>query len=99
MAWSLYGLRYSGSLIAYYLIKTEEVTHKLDQCSETNVMHFLFNLLRTKGLYMFCALLAHPQEALHKRDLVYCMHVMLHLVQLTDITCMQYTKCHLCSAS
>jgi hypothetical protein len=26
-------------------------------------MHFLFNLLRIKGLYMFRALLAHPQEA------------------------------------
>jgi hypothetical protein len=28
--------------------------------SKTNVMHFLFNLLRIKGLYMFRALLAHP---------------------------------------
>jgi hypothetical protein len=35
------------------------------QYSETNVMHFLLNLLRIKGLYMFRALLAHPQEALH----------------------------------
>jgi hypothetical protein len=34
------------------------------QYSETNVMHFLFNLLRIKGLYMFRALLAHPHEAL-----------------------------------
>jgi hypothetical protein len=25
-------------------------------------MHFLFNLLRIKGLYMFQALLAHEQE-------------------------------------
>jgi hypothetical protein len=33
--------------------------------SETNVMHFLFSLLRIIGLYMFPALLAHPQEALH----------------------------------
>jgi hypothetical protein len=32
------------------------------QYSETNVMHFLFNLLRIKGFYMFRALLAHPQE-------------------------------------
>src|SRR5215510_6320883 len=39
-------------------------------------MHFLFNLLRTKGLYMFRALLAHPQEALHKRHLVYCVCIM-----------------------
>jgi retron-type reverse transcriptase len=28
------------------------------------MMHFSFNLLRIKGLYMFRALLAHPQEAL-----------------------------------
>jgi hypothetical protein len=34
-------------------------------------MHISFSLLRIKGLYMFQALLAHPQEALHKRDLVY----------------------------
>jgi hypothetical protein len=33
-------------------------------------------LLRIKGLYMFRALLAHPQEALHKRHLVYCLRVM-----------------------
>jgi hypothetical protein len=43
------------------------------QYSETNVMHFLFNLLRIKGLYMFQALLAHPQEVLHKWNLVYCV--------------------------
>jgi hypothetical protein len=47
-----------------------------DQYSETNVMHFLFSLLRIKGLYMFGALLAHPQKALHKRHLVYCVRVM-----------------------
>jgi hypothetical protein len=46
------------------------------QYSEANVMHFLFNLLRIKGLYMFRALLAHPQEALQKRHLVYCVRVM-----------------------
>jgi hypothetical protein len=40
------------------------------QYSETNVMRFLFSLLRTKGLYMFRALLAYPQEALQKRHLV-----------------------------
>jgi hypothetical protein len=34
-------------------------------------MQFLLNLLRIKGLYMFRALLAHPQEALHKQHLVY----------------------------
>jgi hypothetical protein len=46
------------------------------QYGETNVMHFLFNLLRIKGLYMFRALLAHPQEALHKWHLLYCVRVM-----------------------
>jgi hypothetical protein len=44
--------------------------------SETNVMHFLFNLLRIKDPYMFQGLLAHPQEALYKQHLVYCVRVM-----------------------
>jgi hypothetical protein len=75
-------------------------------------MHFLFSLLRIKGFYMFQALLAHPQEALHKRHLVYYVSVMsvgcirigvefhstLILVQPTDITRMQYTKYRLYSA-
>jgi hypothetical protein len=39
-------------------------------------MHFLFSLLRIKGLYMFRALLAHPQEALYKRHLLYCVRLM-----------------------
>jgi hypothetical protein len=47
-----------------------------DQHSETNVMHFLFSLLRIKGLYMFRALLAHPLEVLHKWHLVHCMRAM-----------------------
>jgi hypothetical protein len=46
------------------------------QYSETNVMHFLFSLLRVKGLYMFRALLGHPQNTLHKRHFVYCVRVM-----------------------
>jgi hypothetical protein len=36
---------------------------------------FVFNLLRIKGHYVFRALLAHPQEALNKRHLVYCVCV------------------------
>jgi hypothetical protein len=48
----------------------------LSQYTETNMMQILFNLLRIKGLYMFHALFAHPQEALHKRHLVYCICVM-----------------------
>jgi hypothetical protein len=47
----------------------------LCQYSETNVMHFLFSLLRIKGLYMFRALLAHPQEVVHKLHLVHCCAV------------------------
>jgi hypothetical protein len=39
-------------------------------------MHFLLNLLRIKGLCMFRALLAYPQEALNKGHLVYCVRVM-----------------------
>jgi hypothetical protein len=46
------------------------------QCNETNVMHFIFNLLRIKGLYMFRPLLAHPQKELNKQYLVYCVRVM-----------------------
>jgi hypothetical protein len=34
------------------------------QYSKTNVMLFLFNLLRIMGLYVFQALLAHPQKVL-----------------------------------
>jgi hypothetical protein len=45
------------------------------QYTETNVMHFIFSLLSINGLYMFRALLALPQEVLHKRHLVYCMVV------------------------
>jgi hypothetical protein len=82
-------------------------------------MHFLFNLLRIMGLYMFLALLDHPEDALRKQRLVYGMRVVsvgctrvgmeLHgvelcqlaspgLVQPTDITRTQYSKCCLWSA-
>jgi hypothetical protein len=67
--------------------------------SKTNVMHFLFSLLRIKGFYMVQALLAHLQEAIHKLHLVYCKRVMsvgcrrIGMVQPTDITRTQYTKC------
>jgi hypothetical protein len=44
--------------------------------NKTNVMHFSFYLLRIKGFYMFRALLAHRQEVLHNRHLVYCVRVM-----------------------
>jgi hypothetical protein len=46
------------------------------QYSETNVMPFLFGLLRITGLYIFRALLDYPKEALHKRHLVYCVRGM-----------------------
>jgi hypothetical protein len=45
------------------------------QYSETNMMHFLFSLLRINGLCMFQASLAHSQEVLHKLHLVYCVRV------------------------
>jgi hypothetical protein len=44
-------------------------------------MHFLFSLLRMRNLYMFRALLAHPQEVLHKRHLVCCVRVVSWLHQ------------------
>jgi hypothetical protein len=75
------------------------------QCNETNVMHFLFNFLRIKCLNVFRVLHAHPQEVLHKRDLVYCVRVMsvvyetAIVTQSPDITCTQYTKSCLFSAS
>jgi hypothetical protein len=46
------------------------------QYNETNLMHFLFSLLRIKDLDMFRALLAHLQDSLHKRHLVYCVRIM-----------------------
>jgi hypothetical protein len=39
-------------------------------------MHIPFSLLRIKSLYIFRALLVHPQEATHKRHFVYCVRVM-----------------------
>jgi hypothetical protein len=41
------------------------------QYNKTNVIPVLFSLLRIKGLYLFRALLTHPQEVLHKWHLVY----------------------------
>jgi hypothetical protein len=69
--------------------------------NKTNVMHFSFNLWRIRGLYMFRALLAHPQETLHIRHLVYCVHFMsVGLVpQPTDIKRTQCTKCRLRSVT
>jgi hypothetical protein len=49
-------------------------THPVYQYSKTSVMYFLLSLLRIKGVCMFRALLAHFQEVLHKRHLVYCKH-------------------------
>jgi hypothetical protein len=46
------------------------------QYCETNVMHFVLSLLRIKSLYMFRALRVHPQDSLHKRQLVDCVRVM-----------------------
>jgi hypothetical protein len=46
------------------------------QFKENNLMPFSFNLLRIKGPYMFQALLAHPQEALNKRNFLCCVLIM-----------------------
>jgi hypothetical protein len=44
------------------------------------MMHFLFNLLRIKGLHMFQALLAHPQEALQQMALgILCAEISRYL--------------------
>jgi hypothetical protein len=62
---------------SFTLIIPEEFSYEINyQYNETNAMHFLFNLLRIKGLYIFRVLLAHLQEALNKRHLVYCVRVM-----------------------
>jgi hypothetical protein len=74
-------------------IKTSNNSGLLNQYNETNAMHFSFILLRIKGLYMFPALFAHPQEAMNKRHLVYCVCIMsvdcgtvaVSLPQPTDI--------------
>jgi hypothetical protein len=42
-------------------------------------MYFSVHLLKIKGPYMFRALLAHFQEALQKRHLVYCVRIMARL--------------------
>jgi hypothetical protein len=82
MFWKMCGvLELERTLMKNTVFSTRFQTFRRDvgdncslQYSETNVMHFLFNLLRIKGLYMFQALLAHPQEALHIRHLVYCIY-------------------------
>jgi hypothetical protein len=90
-------------------VTVKQITTLRYQHNETNVMHFSFSLLRIKGLYMFRALLADPQEVLHKRYLVYFVRIMsvgcatiavtATVPQPTDIIRTQYTKCRLCSAS
>jgi hypothetical protein len=69
------------------------------QYCETNMMHCVYSLLRIKGLCMFWALLDRPQEALHKRHLVYCMCVMSVGCTRIEVERTQYTKCCLCRTS
>jgi hypothetical protein len=64
-------------------------TVKKYQCNETNVMHFSFILLRIMGLFMFRALLAHPQE-------VYTSSDSATVPPPTDIIHTQYTNRCLC---
>jgi hypothetical protein len=90
-----------GYLLAYS-VSESDLVHSVDayvsQYSETNVMYFLFNLLRIKGLYMFPA---HRQEVLHKRQLALCiLHVscvswLYHdpiLVQPTDMHAIVFSR-------
>jgi hypothetical protein len=79
----------------------QKVTSAAKKSYSFFIIRFLFSLLRIKGLYMFRALLAHPQEVLHKRHLIYCVRVMSVgcIWWPGDITRKQYTKCHLCSVS
>jgi hypothetical protein len=75
----IYIYKVGGSLSSKFKKSRKVVPYRytdFNQYSENNVMNVLFNLLRIMGLYMFRALLAHPQEALHKRHLVYCVRVM-----------------------
>jgi hypothetical protein len=76
-------------------------------------MYFSFNLLRIKSLYIFRELLAHPQEALYKRHLVYWVRItsvgcgtvavsqynVCFSFTATDIIRTQYTKRRLCTTS
>jgi hypothetical protein len=74
----------SKSLVNDILLKKYHVSkprglvfaNPLYQYNETNVLHLSFSLLRIKGLYMFQALLAHPQKTLHRRNLVYFVRIM-----------------------
>jgi hypothetical protein len=69
---TLSSVRGTLKMVSASLVNTKLAKH---QYSETNVRHFVFSLLKIKGLYMFRTRLAHPQEALYKRHLVYCVHV------------------------
>jgi hypothetical protein len=78
--WSTKGLTQSivfqrHNILANFKVKVKTVRVKC-QYNETNAMYFSFILLRIKGLYMFRALLAHPQEVLLKRHLVYFVRIM-----------------------
>jgi hypothetical protein len=65
-----------GKWVGLYVIERFRKLNVLLTCIivyqyiKTNVIQFLLNLLRINGLYMFRALLAHPQEVPHKRRLV-----------------------------
>jgi hypothetical protein len=63
-------------LLLLLLLLPRLINMNYNQNSETKVMDFLFNLLRINGLCMFLTLLAHSQQVLHKRHLVYWMRVM-----------------------
>jgi hypothetical protein len=66
----------SPSCAAWAECRVLLLSNVLCRYNKINVMHFSFNLLRIKGLYMYRALLTYPQEVLNTRHLVHCMRRM-----------------------
>jgi hypothetical protein len=83
---------------------------ELHQYSETNLMHFLFSLLKIQCLLCFKHYLPILRRSYtNGTSYTVCMLCQLAaaglecstpiLLQPTDITCTRYTKCNLCSTS
>jgi hypothetical protein len=53
-----------------------------------------YSLLRIKGLYIFRALLAHLQEVLHKRHLVWYVRVMAVGCGTVAVKLLSLQPCH-----
>jgi hypothetical protein len=68
-------MKFSTCISYFGVIKADEGEKFRNMIYNISIVHFLFNLLRIKGLCMFRALLTYPQEARHKQHL-YCVRVM-----------------------